>query len=231
MNYSYNFDDQLRMSEGVGREEDTEAFILSRFPNAIKVERASRSDDKNGTDYWIDMESGERESLDLKARKKDFSVNNPEKDDLALEVWSVLNNKVGWTRDTTKRTNWIMWKWDDTKRYMLLPFPWLCGVFEHNWQEWIKQYKAPIQNTVDKWGRIRWQSQCVFVPRQVLWNEMLSTYGGAPHSQPINLDTSQPKPTKRALSPKAQSIDEQLRKQLEHIDRCRRMQGRREDDD
>ncbi len=179
-NHSYNFDNQMRMSEGIGREQDTEGFILSRFPNAINVQRATQSEDRNGTDYWITMRSGEVESLDLKARKKDFSASNPKKDDLALEVWSVLNKNVGWTRDTSKRTNWIMWKWNDTKRYMLLPFPWLCSVFERKWQEWIKQYYAPIQDTVDNRGKLRWQSQCVFVPRQTLWDEMLSTYGGVP---------------------------------------------------
>ena len=181
--HSYNFDAQMRMSAGIGGEKDTGNFILSRFPNAVKIERAGQSDDRKGTDWWITMQSGEVESLDLKARKRDYAKNNPNKDDLALEVWSVLNKKIGWTRDTSKRTNWIMWKWADTGRYVLIPFPWLCSTFTEKWQAWCEAYEAPIQNTVSAKGILLWQSQCVYVPRLVVWREIYNTFGGAPARQ------------------------------------------------
>lgn len=180
-NNAYDFNDQWRMSEGFGSEKSDEDFILSRFPNAIKVEKAERRDDRNGTDRWITMESGEIESLDMKVRTKDFSVYGPAKDDVALELWSKLNEKVGWTRDTNKRTNWIMWKWNDTKRYLLMPFPWLCSVFSVQWPAWYELYDHPIQDTVDKnTGKLKWQSQCIYVPRKVLWVAIYDQFGGVP---------------------------------------------------
>ena len=188
MNNSYHFFDQKRMSEGIGSEKDTESFILARFPNAIKVEKAKPSDDRKGTDWWITMQSGEVESLDIKVRKRDYS-SNPLKDDLALEVWSVLNKKVGWTRDTSKRTNWIMWKWADTRRFLLEPFPWLCSVFVENWKAWCEKYDAPIQDTVDAKGNLLWQSQCVYVPRLVVLREIYNAFGGAPERK-VNTQVS-----------------------------------------
>jgi hypothetical protein len=189
------------MSEGIGRGKDDQEFILSRFPNAVKAEKANSSDDRNGTDWWITMQSGEVESLDMKVRRKDYSVYGPSKDDVALELWSKLNEKVGWTRDTSKRTNWIMWKWRDTKRYLLLPFPWLCSVFSDRWEEWYAKYDHPIQNSTDKHtDEILWQSQCILVPRKVLWVAMYDTFGGNPiHSQrQVNIQTPHSEGLKRA---------------------------------
>lgn len=185
---SFNFQDQIKMSEGVSNKKDIKEIILSRFPTAIQVEKATTSDDKSGTDYWVTIKSGQKLSIDVKVRKKDYSKDNPNKDDLALEVWSVINRRVGWTRDTEKRTDYILWIWLDTGRWMLIPFPVLCDIFVKNWEGWCKKYYAPIQETKNPNGS-SWKSQCVFVPRKLIWTEYYTNFGGTPQREQRQVNT------------------------------------------
>src|SRR5690348_13330068 len=113
---SVTFQDKKQMSEGIADNVDIPSILLECFPFAVKVEKASLAEDKNGTDYWVYLVSGHKLSVDVKVRKKDFG-----KDDLALEVWSVIGKKIGWTRDRNKRTDYILWLWMDTRRYSLVP--------------------------------------------------------------------------------------------------------------
>lgn len=88
-------------------------------------------------------------------------------DDLALETWSVVpdernEGKVGWTRDSTKRTDYTLWFWQDTGRFFLVAFPPLCAVFWRYWTLWRDHYQTERQSSGD------WQSECVFVPRPVV---------------------------------------------------------------
>ena len=167
------------MSEGVGDKQDIKNIILANFPDAVKVERANVTDDKSGIDYWVTTQSGQRHGIDVKVRSKDYAQGYPPKDDIALEIWSKVDSKVGWTRDTNKRTDYILWIWLDTGRWTLVPFPMLCSVFSGHWEQWAKKYDAPIQNTRNSDGS-QWQSQCVFVPRNVVWGAIYATFGGTP---------------------------------------------------
>lgn len=172
---SYGFEDRLVMSEGVAKSHDVEMILLENIPGALNVKRASKQDDRNGTDYWVELISGKRLSVDLKARSQDYSRKNPPKDDLALETWSVIGQKIGWTRDFDKQTDYVLWLWQDTGRWCLIPFAMLCKVFSEKWQEWIKVFRTDDQDTEG-----RWKSQCVFVPRRLVWQEIYKHYAGAP---------------------------------------------------
>ena len=83
---------------------------------------------------------------------------------------------VGWTRDAKKRTDYVLWFWQDTKRWCLIPFPMLCGVFSDKWQEWASMYKTRKQYTP---GR-DYHSECVFVPRKEVWAAIYRKYSGVP---------------------------------------------------
>lgn len=173
---SFTFQGQLRMSEGVDDRKDIKAIILSCFPTAVQVERADRQEDRHGTDYWVTTQSGHKHSVDVKVRDVDWRVKHPGEDDLALETWSVVDKKKGWTRDEQKRTDYILWIWKDTGRWVLIPFPMLCGVFEKNWKAWREKYRTRKQRTIDPRGG--WESECVFVPRKIIWNAIYTTFGG-----------------------------------------------------
>jgi hypothetical protein len=160
---AHDFAERLAWSEGVAATEgDLFAILRARIPGCISVERATEEDDRSGTDYWAHRARGLRPlSIDLKARSLDpiesFGV-----DDLALETWSVIGEKPGWTRDSQKATDYILWLWTPTRRFFLVPFPALCNVFQRYWEQWAATYPVHGQDSGC------WQSQCVLVPRVVL---------------------------------------------------------------
>lgn len=184
----FDFETQmLKSKEGVS-DKDNKEILLSCFPTAIAVEEATTFDDKNGTDYWITMQSGQKVSVDLKSRDEDFWKKS-KKDDLALETWSVIGSpsghpqaKDGWTRDETKRTDYIFFLWKDTGRWMLVSFPMLCSIFCKNWKDWRKKYYTQIQLNKG------WKSECVFVPRKIVLSEIDKTFGGNPIDEESQLE-------------------------------------------
>lgn len=175
---TYSFNNQMVMSYGVCCDSNVSQILLANIPAAASVTQAEKSDDRHGTDYWVVCSNGHRLSIDVKARKRDFSVDG--KDDLALETWSVIDPPViGWTRNTEKRTDYILWLWKDTKRWCLVPFHLLCAVFIDNWKSWSNMFKCRKQRTI-RWNGTEYQSQCVYVPRQLVWRTIYLRFSGCP---------------------------------------------------
>lgn len=156
-----DFAEQLAWSDGIAPD-GVERILRDRIPGCVAVRRANVREDRNGTDYWaVRIEPLRPLSVDLKARREDWAARG--EDDLALETWSVIGERVGWTRDISKQTDFILWYWSDTRRFCLVPFHALCRVFRSRWKEWSAMYHVPPPQ--DSGG---WQSECVFVPRVVV---------------------------------------------------------------
>ena len=174
----YSFGDQLAMSQGVAVNNDVAAILLQAIPGAVAVQPAHQTNDRQGTDYWVEHARGTHLSVDVKVRKEDYAAKpEPDRaDDLALETWSVVRKKIGWTRDPSKRTDFILWWWKTTGRWCLLPFPMLCQAFQEKWHEWSACYETHRQYTPE-YG---YQSECVFVPRLVVWDAIYHQYSGIP---------------------------------------------------
>jgi len=137
------------------------------------VTRATTDDDRNGTDYWAHRDAGLRPlSIDLKARAVDPTEAWGE-DDLALETWSAIGSHIGWTRDPSKATDYILWLWTPTRRFFLVPFPPLCEVFRRYGRGWRKAYGPQRQDSGT------WKSECVFVPRAVVIEKLNAWMEGA----------------------------------------------------
>ena len=155
----YDFKERLVWSAGF-LDEGIEHILLERIPGCSGVVRSTEQEDRSGTDYWAERAGLPSLSVDVKVRSEDFILRGH--DDLALETWSVVNQKVGWTRDAKKRTDFILWFWKETGRFFLVSFPALCKVFEVYWQLWSARYKTAPQSSGT------WESECVFVPRSVV---------------------------------------------------------------
>ena len=175
----FDFEGRLALSEGIEKTHDLKKILLENIPGAIEIIKASSIEDINGTDYWVVLENGQKISIDKKIRNEDWSVKEKgSQDDLALETWSnVERSKIGWTRDQKKRTDYIIWVWKDTGRWCLIPFRMLCQIFEEKWQEWGTIYKISRQTTPVP-GDGCYQSECIFVPRRLVWAEIYKRYGG-----------------------------------------------------
>lgn len=178
--HSYDFGERLRMSHGHSANASVQSVLLRNIPSACRVVRASESDDKHGIDWWVECVSQRSVSVDCKVRSRDYAADG--KDDLALETFSVIEaGLVGWTRDRSKQTDYVLWLWQDTGRWLLVPFQLLCGVFEKNWQDWASEYQTARQRS-SGYGKT-WQSECVFVPRRIIWAAIYLKYGGTPRNE------------------------------------------------
>lgn len=171
----YSFDERLRMSNGVTATSNLEEILCIVIPGAIEVVRASKSEDRSGIDYWVRRDCGRDLAVDVKNRETDFKKKG--NDDLALEIWSDKKARtVGWTCDKNKKTDYILWFWQDTRRWALVPFVLLCAVFNAHLDKWSRLYKHGHQ-TSHKNGH-SWQSECVFVPRHEVWAAIYRRFGG-----------------------------------------------------
>jgi len=173
--FKTTFRDQYLASEGVASNVNVVTILLDAIPGAIGVERSGKLDDRNGTDWWVNRGGNTDLSIDAKVRFKDYKPMGS--DDLALETYSVMETqKPGWTRDSRKRTDYILWLWQDTGRWVIMPFPLLCSAMQRRWKQWIKAYRCAPQETTD--GSREWHSECVFVPRMEVWREIYRVANG-----------------------------------------------------
>lgn len=176
---SFQFDEQFKMSEDEQVQSAIFTFIRENIPGVSFIDRAGAHDDRRGTDYWVHLDSGKRISLDVKIRATDFAAKDPPQDDLALEVWSVVGKKVGWTRDPDKQTDYVLWHWKDSGRICMLAFPLLCAVFNRNMDRWIVEYDEMIQTqTTVSVDDSSYQSSCIFIPRHIVIQAMIDQFGG-----------------------------------------------------
>lgn len=198
----FSFDERLAMSAGVSVSDDISALLLERVPGALAIDKACTRDDRSGTDYWIRHARGTPISVDVKVRGKD-PVESYGRDDLALETWSVIGSKIGWTLDETKRTDYVLWWFTPTRRWVLVPFVQLQAAFRKRQDEWMELYRVEKQQTVGAGRSSGWQSECVFVPRREIWAAIYTDFGGQIIAEPANVNTFI---EKLAIEPKATSL-------------------------
>jgi len=179
---NYEFDERLGMSQSESSNGDIKQILVEHIPSAVAAFQSHSANDRSGVDWWVECRNGKLLGVDCKVREEDWAA-KPEPwraDDVALETWSVVESSiVGWTRDTNKQTDYVLWLWRDTGRWMLVPFQMLCKVFLSNWQSWSGEYKTRRQKTPGRNGRRGYHSECVFVPRRELWAEIYRQCGGA----------------------------------------------------
>ena len=184
----YGFNEQLTMSAGAVAEASVEKVVSEHIPGVVSVQRADVASDRKGVDYWVEM-PGRRLAVDAKVRAVDWWAKHPGEDDLALETWSVMGYRlpdgtdtqepkvVGWTRDPSKNTDYVLWIWKDTGRFCLIPFPFLCRVFQDHWEMWRMMHRVSRQFTpTEGAAQSGWYSECVFVPRRDVWAEIYRRY-------------------------------------------------------
>lgn len=186
---TFTFGGQLAMSYGVEASGDISSVLLGNIPGSKAVTKSSERDDRSGTDYWIEHVRGTPISVDLKLRKDD-PIEKYKQDDLALETWSVVLGShsrdrnlsaIGWTLDEKKRTDYILWWFKTTKRWVLVPFSQLCHSFRLRKDEWRARFKTREQYTDG--GGVSWRSEMVLVPRTVVWEAINDDFGGSPKRQ------------------------------------------------
>jgi hypothetical protein len=183
----FSFHDQLVISTGTSANRAIGEILMGVIPGALRAIQALPVNDRQGVDWWIETKSGERVAIDCKIREDD-PLPKYKKDDLALEVWSVVEKKVvGWSLDETKRTDYVFWLFKDTGRWCVVPFLMMVRAFKSRKDEWTASgsgYRVARQKTDN-----RYHSECVFVDRRQLWAEIYRQAAG--HSEQLRVAQSE----------------------------------------
>lgn len=147
--------------------------ILRHDMDAVRVERAEREDDRRGVDFWARLKSGQKQGVDLKRRKAEWS-------DLYLELVSNDGrNVVGWSKRDDYITDYVLFLWP--KRHLLLPFPQLRATMHRQEAAYRERYGT-------LWAKSRldgatWRTENVPVPEGVILRDMFGI--GAPVGTPL----------------------------------------------
>ena len=184
----YDFHERLNFSKGVRQENDIDTLLAWRGLGAKTVRKTDIDEDRKGIDYVIVLDGGAEVSVDAKARQKGCAKYWQGVPELALEIWSVCpldwcefqyakgrgTPKTGWTLDQSKSVDLILFTFDpaDSRDVFLLPFQLLRTAFRQHLGDWLSTYPTPIQTSG------AWQSQCCFVPVDVVQSAILSVQKG-----------------------------------------------------
>lgn len=169
----HDFGMKLAFSRGVRELTDMET-LQALIPGCTSVIKTDVQLDKTGVDYIATLRRGAQIYIDAKTREPGAGRWWKDGPELALEVWSVKPGgkyqtpreqaKVGWTLCEEKQTDLIYYTFDptDSNEVFLIPFQHLRIAFRQYWPTWSKRYHVKLQDSR------YWQSECVFVPAEVV---------------------------------------------------------------
>ncbi len=173
----YSFREQLARSKARRQDSDIDTLRLM-FPRSARVSKTTAAEDRAGVDYHIILRRGARLLVDAKSREQGCARWWNGSPELALEIWSVkpgglyrtppAQQKTGWTLDESSDVDLILFTFDgaDHEYAYVRSLPLLREVFRRHAREWQARYKTDIQ--CSRYGNLRWQSECVFVPLPVV---------------------------------------------------------------
>ena len=175
---NYDFHERLEFSMGEQKDSD-HATIKAMIDGCVSVEDSSQILNLAGVDYVARLRRGAEVLIDSKTRSRGcrrfWTNDEPE---LALEVWSVRpggkfhiregNQKTGWTLCEAKKVDLILFKFhpEDFCQVYLVSFQLLRMAFRRNFTAWRKAFRTDVQSSS------RWESECVFVPVNAVFEAM-----------------------------------------------------------
>lgn len=166
-----------KLEYSLGQQQEFDMHLLkAHIPRCVSIRKTETEQDKTGVDYVATLANGAEILIDAKTRtpgsKKYWKNSEAE---IALEVWSVIGKKTGWTLSTETNVDYILYTFDksDWDKYYFFPFQMLRKAFHDNYHNWHNKYglKKQVSNG--------WMSAAIFVPVSVVINAVNETMTGA----------------------------------------------------
>lgn len=127
------------------------------LPGFRRTIRPSPREDRKGADTKAIV--GKRKvHIDYKIRSKDPRTWG--EDDLAIELYSVVEKRIRGYQN--KSTDFLLWIFKDTGRYVLVPFQPFLELYKTHWKEWEFWLTEPRQTT--RLGLTTYSSSFAMVP-------------------------------------------------------------------
>lgn len=155
------------------------SLLKIHLPHCTDIRKTDTEQDKKGVDYIATLKGGAEVLIDAKTRtpgsKKYWKNGEAE---LALETWSVVDKKLGWTLNDKTEVDYILYtfspaEWD---KYYFFPFQLLRKAFISNGKQWQSVYGKKIQYT--RSNTVSWCSEAIFVPASVVVRAVSDTLHG-----------------------------------------------------
>lgn len=144
--------------------------VKAREPSLLGIHKSHKANDLKGADYILEFPNCIYENLDLKSRKKDFG-------DDGIVVEYDVGGRTGWSLDTKKLTNWLLFYWIDTGKTELIPFRQYQNAVIKNFDKWVNTYKTYEQLSFDSKTGKKWIAKCFFIESVTLWRAIHEIYG------------------------------------------------------
>lgn len=128
-----------------------------------------------GIDRIITFINGGAYNFEEKVRRKDF-------DDFLCEIYSQWygrndhRNKIGWTLDNNKTSDFLVYAIAPLRKAYILPFPTLRVVAKTNCRLWCRNREGWLKTAKNG----RYETQCCAVPWKILFRDMHKTYKAYP---------------------------------------------------
>lgn len=173
---TFDFQECMTMSDGVDAGADVRRIMTKNVSGVLNVFRAHKINDKSGIDWWAEHSSGKMIAVDLKVNRVEWKSRDG-RTCLPLETWSNVERRhLGWTLRPEKKTDYVLWTFQDTGRWCLVPFLMLCRVFFDRKDGWSESFLVKRQFT--RVGNGGYHSECVFVPIREVWAAIYQTFAG-----------------------------------------------------
>jgi len=173
----YEFEERLIFSEGVKLNNELLLYLVSLVPEGVEILKADKEEDIQGVDYWI-IRRGTLKPIAVDIKHRSFDpIILYNKDDICIETTSVYTGdlsrpfldihrqKIGWTLDSQKQTDLIVYTWPaagDKRRFWVLYFPFLCKAARKHWREWAEVFGEVATKNKG------YYTLNIFVPRQIV---------------------------------------------------------------
>lgn len=173
-----NFRDCFEYS--IGNREIFDISLLREYmPRGATIEKTKKDLDKLGVDYVITMKDGSTLTVDAKTRKPGASKYWRGEPELALERYSVVEQKiVGWLfKSSDVHPDYILYTFDakDTKNFYFIPYALLRKAAFTNWRLWESRYGIKAQPNDSHGG---YTSDALFVPASIVVDAVSETMKG-----------------------------------------------------
>jgi hypothetical protein len=146
-------------------------IMEERVPNC-SIRRGTLEEDISGIDYQITAPNGKAISVEFKIRSKDHGR------DLCLEyISSIEDFRIGWTVDPSKVTDFVVWYWTDTRRWVAYDYKHLRAAAKAHAFAWLSKGFKQIENSTEKVKSRNYHSRAAFVPESTVDTMIEATEG------------------------------------------------------
>jgi hypothetical protein len=161
----HDFDLKLAESDNARVRTLVHKALQDRFgSDYLQIHKAALANDRHGADYVAEFRHGQIRFVEAKVRAQDWLPRGQEAD-LALETWADIDKQVfGWTRDTAKLSDYVVFVWLESGRSLLLDARLLRAWFCEHWETLRAKYDGRI--VTSKRGCREWRSEAIYVPHR-----------------------------------------------------------------